>query len=240
VKRDVRIGLLGTLNAFYLGYILRELLERGIAVDAILLDSKLESEHDQRTHEERTAGRMPPVPLESFANQAPPCFFIDNHNSQTTVRLVQQLGLDLLLNAGTPRILDAAILGAPSVGVLNCHPGLLPRFRGCTCVEWALFLDELVGVTVHLMSEGIDEGPVLTQRAVPVNRGDRWQDVRVKVHHAANRLLAEAVRGLIDGTFSPVDFQPQGQGRYFPVIEAEKMAALKKKLDYGEYAHFVD
>jgi methionyl-tRNA formyltransferase len=235
--KNLRVGLLGTLDAPFLGHIARELLDREIAIDAILLDSKSETPRDRAIHEERTGGRLPPVPLESFADRTPPSFFVDSHNSETTGALVRRLGLDLLLNAGTPRILKAPILGAPTIGVLNAHPGLLPRFRGCTAVEWALYLDEPVGVTVHLMTEGIDEGPILAQEPVTVTRGDGYVDVRVKVHEAANRLLAESVEGLARGSLAAADFKPQGEGRYFSVIEPDKMDTLKRKLERGEYVH---
>ena len=59
--------------------------------------------------------------------------------------------IDLLVNAGTPRILKSNLLKAPSIGVINCHPGILPDFRGCTCVEWAIYLDQPIGNTVHLI-----------------------------------------------------------------------------------------
>lgn len=49
---------------------------------------------------------------------------------------------------------------------MNCHPGLLPKFRECTCVEWAVYLDEEVGNTVHFMNEKIDEGPIIVQEAL--------------------------------------------------------------------------
>ena len=173
-RQVLRIGLLSTLNSPTLGYILKELLDLGVEVDAIILDPKLESVRDQQIHDERTDGQVPLIPLESFTETPPPCFFVDNHNSKTTTALVRRMQIDLLLNAGTPRILKPEILESPAIGVLNCHPGLLPKFRGCTSVEWALYLDEPVGVTVHLMSEGIDEGPILMQREVPVSKGDRY------------------------------------------------------------------
>ena len=57
-----------------------------------------------------------------------PFFFIKNHNSLENIELINKRGIDLLINCGTPRILKATVLKAPKIGVLNCHPGILPDY----------------------------------------------------------------------------------------------------------------
>jgi len=234
--KQIRVGLLSTIDAPLLGYQLRDLLDLGCCIDALLFDSKLMSAKDHEIHHERTTGRMPPIPLGTFEKAEIPAYFVNNHNSSITADLVRRLDLDLLVNAGTPRILSSDALTTPRIGVLNCHPGLLPDFRGCTCVEWAIYLDKQVGNTVHLMSEGIDEGPIVMKEGLTFSATDTYQDVRVKVFSAGSRLMAQAVHGIQTRKIDQGLFIPQGNGEYHSVIDAEKMAQVHRKLEAGEYA----
>jgi methionyl-tRNA formyltransferase len=231
-----RVGLLSTLDAPLLGYLIRDLATEGVRIGACIFDQRGQAARDHRLHEERTAGRLPPLPLEEFESQRIPFYFVADHRSKTTADLVRELALGLLLNAGTPRILGPELLRAPTIGVLNCHPGLLPRFRGCTCVEWAIYLDEQVGNTVHFMNESIDEGPILLQEGLRFRPEDRYVDVRVKVYEHGNRLLAHAAKKVLVEGLTPDQLSPQGTGRYFGVIEDDKMKTVVNKLARGHYA----
>jgi len=96
-----------------------------------------------------------------------PFYFVDNHNSAECIELISRLNCAFLLNAGTPRKLCSSILNSTLHGVLNVHPGLLPNYRGKNCPEWAVYHDERVFVTAHIMDVEYDEGDVLG--AVEVN-----------------------------------------------------------------------
>jgi len=232
----VRVALLSTIDAPFLGHVVQELTREDVAISAVILDAKLQSPRDHRIHHERTAGRMSPVPLEEFEALHLPFYVVSNHSSKATAELVRALSLDLLVNAGTPRILGPEILEAPAIGVVNCHPGLLPRFRGCTCVEWAVYLDEQVGNTVHFMSARIDEGPIVLQEGLVFGKKDTYVDVRVQVYEQGNRLLARGVRKIIAAGLSPATLPRQVDGRYFGVIEEDKMDEVVRKLAAGAYA----
>jgi methionyl-tRNA formyltransferase len=231
-----RIGLLSTLDAPFLGYIIRECTNSDVPVSAVILDSKMQNARDHRIHEERTAGRLPPLSLNEFQSLGIPFYFVWDHSSTLTAGLVQKLGLDLLVNAGTPRILGKDILEAPSLGIVNCHPGLLPGYRGCTCVEWAIYFDEQVGNTIHFMNERIDEGPIVLQEGLVFKKSDTYVDVRVKVYEHANELLARGVLKIMKERLCPSILPAQGLGRYFGVIEPEKMQMVLEKLSHGAYA----
>ncbi len=231
----MKIGVLTTVDAPLLGRQIQDILDAGQRIEAIIFDSQSVSERDHKIHEERTGGHLPPVPLWRFEKHAIPCYFVARHDSSETTQLVRQLGLDVLINGGTPRILKGSILDMPRFGVLNCHPGLLPMFRGCTCVEWAIYLDEQIGNTVHRMTEGIDEGPVLLSEPLTFAKTDGYIDVRVKVYAHASRMMGKALRLLDCGEMSEKDFTPQKEGRYFRVIDAEKMREVLAKLDAGLY-----
>jgi methionyl-tRNA formyltransferase len=216
------------------GYYLRAMSARGLSPAAVIVDEKAITAKDLAIFEERTEGRLPALPY-SDAFQTP-FHFVADHNGKETLELVRELGVSFLVSAGTPRILKSPTLTASPLGVLNCHPGLLPAFRGCSCVEWAIYLDEPVGVSVHRMSEGIDEGPILLRRTLDIQQGDLYADVRVKAYLAACDALAEASLGLATAQLDEADFAPQQGGRYFAPMDSTKLEAVKKKLLDGRYA----
>lgn len=196
-----------------------------------------ESDKDLALWEQRTEGALPPVPLRDFASIAIPAFFIENTNSQMTIDLVRGLGLQLLVNGGCPRILSAAMIASVDHGILNIHPGLLPEFRGASCVEWAIYKDRPVGNTIHFMSAGIDEGPIVLQESYTFARNDRYHDIRTIVYQRGFALLARAVELVVSERLRPADGRPQGPGTYYKPIPAAEMAAVIEKLEQGRYRY---
>ena len=235
----MRIGLLSRLDALILGYVIKEFDKAHIPIDAVILDSKRTGDQLKKVREERTGGRLPLIPLEEFESLEIPFYFFRSHTAVEAVLLVRKLNLDLLVNAGTPRILTPELLSAPNVGVINCHPGLLPQFRGCTCVEWAVYLDERVGNTVHFMTDKVDEGPIVVQEGLSFEKNDDYVDVRVKTYRHAFMLLAKGVKMVLEDELTPDDDLPpqHSDGRYFKPIDSEKLEEVRRKLSNGEYVY---
>ena len=96
--------------------------------------------------------------------------------------------------AGYMRVLSPAFLDRFPGRIVNVHPSLLPAFPGLRAIEQALDagVDE-TGVTVHLVDEGVDTGPVLRQEPVPVEPADTLVE---RIHAVEHRLLPEVVREL--------------------------------------------
>lgn len=232
-----RIGLLSYMNNVFLGYIIKAFFQADLNVAAVILDSKDATDKSIRIHEERTAGRMPLISLSELEEYKIPFFFFKNHNSEMCARFVKNYELDILVNASTPRILKADILNAPSIGVVNGHPGLLPHFRGCTCVEWAIYLNQQVGNTIHFMTEGIDEGSIIIQEGLTFKKSDSYVDVRVKVYQHGIKLLVKGVQQIIRDDLRPECLPEQGKGTYYSVIPDEKMAKVIDILNCGQYRY---
>lgn len=232
-----RYGLLTTIDAPLLGYQLRALIDREAYPDAIIFDSKVVAEKDARIHEERTGGQMPTIPLHAFDDIGIACYFVESHNSAACAKLIRQLELDFLINAGTPRKLGAEVLAAAPMGILNAHPGLLPAFRGCSCVEWAVLLDEPVGVTIHRMSGAIDEGPILLKQEVSISRDQDYVALRISAYLQACASMAEAVGDIVLGKVVESSFTAQSSGRYFKPMSPDDLERVKDKLKRGLYKY---
>jgi phosphoribosylglycinamide formyltransferase-1 len=101
---------------------------------------------------------------------------------------------DLVVLAGFMRILAPGFLGRFPQRVVNTHPALLPSFPGAHAVADALAYGVKVsGVTVHLVDEGVDTGPVVAQAAVPVLDGDDEAALQARIQEVERPLYVEAV-----------------------------------------------
>jgi phosphoribosylglycinamide formyltransferase-1 len=101
--------------------------------------------------------------------------------------------VSLIVGAGYMRVLSPAFLGR-FPAILNVHPSLLPEFRGLHAARRALEAGvERTGVTVHLMVEEVDAGPIVAQEEVPVLPGDTEETLLERLHRVEHRLLVRAV-----------------------------------------------
>ena len=103
-------------------------------------------------------------------------------------------GVDLVVCAGYMHLLTAAFLDRFPGRIVNVHPSLLPAFPGAHPIEDALAAGvETTGVTVHVVDEGLDTGPVLRQEPLPV---EPRETLVARIHAVEHRLLPEVVREL--------------------------------------------
>ena len=110
---------------------------------------------------------------------------------------LDSLGVDLVVLAGYMQLLSPSFVARFRERVINVHPALLPAFPGLDAVGQALEAGAAVtGVTVHWVDEGVDTGPSLMQREVPIPP-DRDRDVLENAIHAVeHELLPEAIRSI--------------------------------------------
>ena len=107
---------------------------------------------------------------------------------------------DIVVLAGFMRILTATFLDRWLDRVLNVHPSLLPAFRGADAVGDALAAGvRVTGVTVHLVDELVDHGPILAQEAVVVLPDDDRERLHARLHAVEHRLLPHCVDLLARG-----------------------------------------
>jgi len=105
---------------------------------------------------------------------------------------------DLVVSAGFMKIVGPAVLDRFEGRLVNTHPALLPAFPGAHAVRDALAAGaEVTGATVHLVDAGVDTGPVLAQREVPVLPGDDETRLHERIKTAERELLVETVARLV-------------------------------------------
>jgi formyltetrahydrofolate-dependent phosphoribosylglycinamide formyltransferase len=119
---------------------------------------------------------------------------------------------DLVVSAGFMKIVGPAVLDVFGGRLINTHPALLPAFPGAHAVRDALAAGvPVTGATVHVVDAGVDTGPVLAQREVPVLPGDDEAALHERIKHVERELLVETVAHLVaSGPMSPGSMSHQG------------------------------
>jgi phosphoribosylglycinamide formyltransferase-1 len=123
------------------------------------------------------------------------------HDAEMIARLHQHR-VDLVCLAGYMRILSAEFVQAFPNKILNVHPSLLPSFPGMDSQAQALeFGAKVAGCTVHFVDEGVDSGPIVVQRAVPVMDEDTAESLSVRVLEQEHNAYPEAIARVLSGEY---------------------------------------
>jgi len=108
---------------------------------------------------------------------------------------VESRKADLIVLAGYMQLLSEGFVGRFHNRIVNIHPALLPAFPGLDAIGQALEAGvEVTGVTVHFVDEGVDTGPVIVQREVPVPADRDRGRLEAAIHAVEHELYPEAVR----------------------------------------------
>jgi phosphoribosylglycinamide formyltransferase 1 len=103
-------------------------------------------------------------------------------------------GVELVVLAGYMAILDAGFVARFPDRILNVHPALLPAFPGIRAIEQALDHGvKVFGVTVHLVDEGVDTGPIVLQRGIELPDARTEAEVHERLRPIEHELLPQAV-----------------------------------------------
>ena len=214
-----------------LPHLLIALYEQGVNNLFVIADEKQPTVKDKRIWTERTRGAfdLVEIGIYDFAAQLLPFYLVKHHNSEGCLSLLRKLRPTVLINGGTPRKLATPILEIPKQGLINVHPGVLPKYRGSCCVEWAILNDDPVGLTAHFMTEGYDEGPIIEIEMCSFALDDDYVDIRVQVYRRWITIMARTVANILRTGMMPVDAVQQGDGSFFrPVSEAQMQQVISK------------
>lgn len=118
---------------------------------------------------------------------------------------------DLIVVAAYGRILPAEVLALPRFGCVNVHGSILPKYRGAAPVQWAVIRGEAeTGVTLMRMDEGLDTGPILAIRTLPIGERDTAATVYDRLADLGAEALVACLPGILDGSIPPVPQDSDG------------------------------
>ncbi len=113
---------------------------------------------------------------------------------------IEARGAELVVLAGYMQLLSPGFVARFRNRVVNIHPALLPAFPGLDAIGQALAAGvEVTGVTVHFVDEGVDTGPAIVQREVPVPPGRDRARLEEAIHAVEHELYPEAIRMIAQG-----------------------------------------
>ncbi|OLE36398.1 MAG: phosphoribosylglycinamide formyltransferase [Actinobacteria bacterium 13_1_20CM_3_68_9] len=116
---------------------------------------------------------------------------------------LERRDVQLIILAGYMELLSPEFVRRFRNRIVNVHPALLPSFPGLDAVGQALAHGARVtGVTVHLVDEGVDSGPILLQRAIEVPYTRDRAQLEEEIHRVEHELLPEAIRLIASGRVS--------------------------------------
>lgn len=113
---------------------------------------------------------------------------------------IEERGADLVVLAGYMQLLSPEFVGRFRNRVINVHPALLPSFPGIDALQQAIdHGSKITGVTVHFVDEGVDSGPIILQRPVPIPPSRDWDEAEKAIHASEHALLPETIRLIAAG-----------------------------------------
>jgi len=117
---------------------------------------------------------------------------------------LRALRLDVAVVAAYGRILPPDVLAAPRLGSVNVHASLLPRWRGAAPIQWAIASgDTETGVSLMQMEEGLDTGPVLAERRIPILPHDTSETLHLRLAELGGALVEDELPRLLAGELRP-------------------------------------
>ena len=200
------------------------------------LSSLVESEHDivaVYTQPDEPSGRgrkMEPPPVKKAAldfglNVFQPVSLRANEE----VERLKGLRPGVIIVAAYAQILSPTVLDLPPHGCLNIHPSLLPRHRGASPLAAAILAgDEVTGVSIMLMDKGMDTGPILACRQIPVMDWDTAGTLSVKLADLGAQVLMDTLPNWLEGKVEP---QPQDSSK------ATYSRLIKKDDGWIDWSH---
>ena len=160
------------------------------------------------TQPDRPVGRSlhpAPCPGKAFAEKnGIPVFTPEKVNTPEALAHIWSMAPDVIVVVAYGQILRKTLLEMPRYGCVNLHLSLLPRHRGAAPVKWAIAEgDTRTGATVMLMDQGMDTGDILAQSVEDILPRDTAETLTARLATRGAALLAETLRGLVDGTIEP-------------------------------------
>lgn len=203
----MRLVYMGTPH--YAATILKRLLTAGYVPDRVY------------TQPDRPAGRKrrpTPPPVKEVALDAG-IEIVQPEKITAEVRMeLEDFAPDLIIVAAYGKILRPQVLRIPQYGCVNAHAGQLPAYRGAAPVNWTLVNGETVtAATIMLMDEGVDTGPVLGEREVPIDPDDDAGSLLEKLATTAGDLMVEILPPYLRGEIKPQPQPNEGAG-YAPML----------------------
>ncbi|MDX1615801.1 MAG: methionyl-tRNA formyltransferase [Candidatus Promineifilaceae bacterium] len=191
------------------------------------------------TQPDRPAGRgrqLQPPPVKDLALEASvPVYQPKSLRPPEAAGLLHEWRPDVIVVAAFGQILRPHVLNLPPHGCVNVHASLLPRWRGAAPIQHAILAgDSETGISLMLMDEGLDTGPVYVQRAILIRERETAASLHDRLARLGAELLAESLDAILLGQLEAIA-QDETLATYAPLIKKEDGA-----IDWQQPAAAID
>ncbi len=176
----------------------------------------------------KTLGKQPASLIELCEQYCIPYKFTSDFHAVDSLQFIEDSNCKLVAFTGGGLIRQPLIAKA-GIGVMNCHMGLLPKYRGMDCTYWcSLNRDcENIGFTVHLMDSGVDTGPIFKTYRVDLYQIRTVDQAVFEIEYQMAPAMADAIVKVVrgDATFTP---QNVAEGRQYYTLSQECLALSRR------------
>ncbi|MBC3936341.1 hypothetical protein H8K47_13295 [Undibacterium sp. CY7W] len=169
----------------------------------------------------KTLGKQSSSLIELCEQHGIPYKFTSDFHASDSLQFVEDSNCALVAFTGGGLIRQPLIAKA-GIGVLNCHMGILPKYRGMDCTYWCSLNRDCnnIGFTVHLMDTGVDTGPIFKTHHVDVSQMQTVEQAVFEIEYKMAPAMADAIGKIVrgDATFTP---QNMGEGRQYFTLSPE-------------------
>ena len=140
-------------------------------------------------------------------------------DSEEYIDIIKKLNPDCIVVVAYGKILPKEVLEIPKYGCVNVHGSLLPKYRGAGPIQWSVLNDEKeTGITTMLMSEGLDTGDMLLQRATPIGENETAAELFDRLADMGADVLIDTLEGLVSNSIVPIS-QDDSKSSYAPMLD---------------------
>jgi methionyl-tRNA formyltransferase len=177
------------------------------------------------TQPDRPAGRggalKPPAVKEAALRLGLPILQPEKLRQPESMEQLRAWAPDLIVVAAFGQILRTDVLDLPKFGCINVHGSLLPRWRGAAPIQASILAgDQVTGISIMKMDPGVDTGPTLSQRSIPISPEDTASTLFEKLAPIGASLLVETLPRYLSGELQP-RAQPAEGITYAPMLKKE-------------------
>ena len=128
-----------------------------------------------------------------------------NVNSLNFIKKIRKHKADLFVSMSFNQIFKKEIIELPHKGIINCHAGKLPFYRGRSILNWVLINDEKeFGITVHYINKQIDSGDIILQKTFPINDNDDFNSLLNISYKECPKILYKSIKLIKHGKVKTV------------------------------------
>ena len=148
---------------------------------------------------------------------------------------IKKMNPDLIIEAAYGKLIPKELLDIPKYKTINVHPSLLPKYRGASPIQSVILNgDKKTGVTIMLVEEKLDSGPIISQEEIEIKEKETAKELHDKLASLGIDLLIKTIPQWVSGTIKEKE-QNENEATYFNIIKKED-----GKINWNESATVIE